>query len=90
MVLDGGDAKFKKSIDALKTELEEKNREIKSLNQAIEDSNRRVLSLESSIKKLESKLVDKHAKPPQAMREESLTLGGLDQVQLLKDEIFHM
>lgn len=49
-----------------------------------------MLSLESSIKKLESKLVDKHAKPPQAMREESLTLGGLDQVQLLKDEIFHM
>ena len=47
MVPDGNDARYKKSIDALKTELEEKNREIKSLNQAIEDSNRRVLSLES-------------------------------------------
>ena len=47
MVPDANDARYKKSIDALKTELEEKNREIKSLNQAIEDSNRRVLSLES-------------------------------------------
>lgn len=90
IVQEAADPKLKKSIDALKTELEEKNREIKSLNQAIEDSNKRVLSLENQIKKLESKLVDKHAKPPQAMREESLTQGGLDQVQQLRDEIFHM
>lgn len=56
----------------------------------IDDSNRRVLALENDKRKLEAKLVDKHAKPPQAMHQESLTQGGLDTVQQLKDEIYHM
>lgn len=48
------------------------------------------MALENKIMKLEAKLVDKHAKPPQAMHHESLTQGGLDTIQQLKDEIYHM
>ena len=82
--------KFKKSIEALKTELEEKNREIKSLNQAVQDSNRRALQLENKIKDLENKLVDKYAKPPQAMKAESLTQGKLDKIEELNERIHHL
>lgn len=74
----------------MKLEIEEKNREIKSLNQAIADSSKRVLSLENEIKKLENRLVDKHAKPPHEMQKESITQGALDQIQKLKDEIHHV
>lgn len=72
--------KFKKSIEALKLELEEKNKEIKSLNLQIGNSTKERIKLENELKLMSAKLVSKYDKPPQAMREESLTMGGLDEI----------
>lgn len=74
----------------MKVELEDKNREIKSLNMQIADGNGRVRKLENQLKVAENKLCMVHTKTPQAMREESLTIGRVDEIQALKDEIYHV
>ena len=56
--------KYKKNLEALKSEIEEKNRDISSLEKEIKDCNDRYNRLEHEKKALEARLVDKHSKPP--------------------------
>ena len=49
----------------------------------------RVLRLEAEKIELENKLIDKNAKPPREMRNDSDHFGNINEIQKLKDEIFH-
>ena len=59
--------KYKKNLEALKTEIEERNNEILLAKKEVQNVNARVLRLESDKEKLENKLIDKNAKPPREM-----------------------
>ena len=54
-------------MEALKTEIEERNNEILLAKKEVQNVNARVLRLESDKEKLENKLIDKNAKPPREM-----------------------
>lgn len=56
--------KYKKNLDALKQEIEEKNREIEGLRKEVKDCHDREKRLDTEKKSLEGRLVDKHSKPP--------------------------
>ena len=81
--------KYKKNLEALKMEIEEKNNEISIAKKEVEDVNKRVVKLETEKRNLETRLVDRNAKPPREMAQESTNQGQEDEIQRLKDEIFH-
>ena len=49
-----------------------------------------MLRLEKEKEELENKLIDKNAKPPRQMQADSEHFGNIDEIQKLKDEIFHL
>ena len=59
--------KYKKNLEALKQEIEERNNEILIANKKVQDMNNRVVKLEAEKMNLETRLVDKNAKPPREM-----------------------
>lgn len=81
--------KYKKNLEALKQEIEERNNEIMIAKKEVKDVNNRVVKLEAEKKNLETRLVDRNAKPPREMHQESQSQGQSDEIQRLKDEIFH-
>ena len=48
------------------------------------------MRLEQEKQDLENKLIEKNAKPPRQMQADSEHFGNLDEIQKLKDEIFHL
>lgn len=82
--------KYKRNLEALKTEIEERNREILLAQKEVHNVNQRVLRLEGDKQELENKLVNKHSKPPREMQADSEHFGNMDEIQKLKDEIFHL
>jgi predicted nucleic acid-binding Zn-ribbon protein len=56
--------KYKKNLDALKQEIEERNREIQMARKEVKDSNERAHKIENEKRLLEARLVDKSSKPP--------------------------
>ncbi len=82
--------KYKKNLEALKLEIEDRNREIQIARKEVKDSNERVQKIEAEYRKLEGRLVDKNAKPPRQVNQESEYQNSLDEIQKLKDEIYHM
>lgn len=72
--------KYKKNLEALKKEIEEKNKEIKLFKNEVTDCNSRAQKLENEKKHLESRLVEKNAKPPSEVARESINMGALDQI----------
>lgn len=58
------DKKYKKNLDALKQEIEERNREIQMARKEVKDSNERAQKIENEKRLLEARLVDKSSKPP--------------------------
>ena len=81
--------KYKKNLEALKQEIEERNNEILIARKEVQDVNNRVVKLEAEKRNLETRLVDRHAKPPREMHNESENQGQVDEIQRLKDEIYH-
>jgi hypothetical protein len=77
-------------LEALKTEIEERNNEILMSKKEVANVNSRVLRLEQEKQDLENKLIEKNAKPPRQMQADSEHFGNLDEIQKLKDEIFHL
>lgn len=56
----------------------------------VQNVNSRVIRLEEEKNLLENKLIDKNAKPPREMQSDSQYMGNIDEIQKLKDEIFHL
>lgn len=56
----------------------------------VQNVNSRVIRLEEEKSLLENKLIDKNAKPPREMQSDSQHMGNIDEIQKLKDEIFHL
>ena len=81
--------KYKKNLEALKQEIEEKNREIQGLRKDIKDSNDRQSRLEDDKRKLETRLVDKHSKPPKETHHEFLAFSQAQELMQLKDQLFY-
>ena len=81
--------KYKKNIAALTQEIEERNQEIKNVRDAVQNEKVKVSRLEEDKRKLETRLVDRNAKPPAEMQKESQNQGKVDEIQRLKEEIFH-
>ena len=52
--------KYKKNLEALKQEIEDRNREIQIARKEAKDSNERVQKIEAEYRKLEGRLVDKN------------------------------
>lgn len=82
--------KYKRNLEALKHEIEERNNEILLAKKETQNVNARVLRLEAEKQELENKLIDKNAKPPRQMQADSEHFGNIDEIQKLKDEIFHL
>ena len=82
--------KYKRNLEALKHEIEERNNEILLAKKEVANVNSRVLRLEDEKSMLENKLIEKNAKPPNQMKADSNQLGDIDEIQKLKDEIFHL
>jgi len=81
--------KYKKNLEALKTEIEEKNREIEGLRKEVKDCHDRYNRLDHEKKNLEARLVDKHSKPPRETQNESLAYGQAQEVMSLKEQLCH-
>ena len=59
--------KYKRNLEALKHEIEERNNELLLSKKEVANINARVLRLEEDKQKLENRLIDKNAKPPREM-----------------------
>jgi len=70
--------KYKRILDALKHEIEERNNEILLAKKETQNVNARVLRLEGEKQELENKLIDKNAKPPGQMQSESEHYDNID------------
>jgi len=67
-------------LEALKTEIEERNKEILLAKKEVTTVNSRVLRLEEDKQALEVRLINKNAKPPRQMQSESEQFGGMDEI----------
>lgn len=65
--------KYKKNLEALKQEIEDKNREIDGLRKEKDLGHDSYKRLDAEKKRLEARLVDKHSKPPRETQNESIT-----------------
>ena len=82
--------KYKRNLEALKHEIEERNNEILLAKKEVTNVNSRVLRLEAEKLDLENRLIEKNAKPPRQMQADAEHIGNIDEIQKLKDEIFHL
>lgn len=82
--------KYKRNLEALKTEIEERNKEIQIARNKCENAEKRVRRLQAEKDKLEEDFVNTRAKTAKEMRSESMTMGELNQQQQLKEEIFFL
>jgi len=75
--------KYKKNLEALKSEIEERNREIDGLKKEIKDGHDRFHRMEGEKKHLETRLVDAHSKPPRETRNEANAHSQAHELALL-------
>jgi chromosome segregation ATPase len=80
--------KYKKNLEALKQEIEDKNREIDGLRREVQDCQDRYNRLDAEKKGLEARLVDKHSKPPRETKKESTAHDQVQQLAQLKEQLF--
>lgn len=59
--------KYKRTLDALKNEIEERNNEILLARKEVANVNARVVKLQDDKLELENRLIEKNAKPPREM-----------------------
>jgi len=79
--------KYKKNLEALKNEIEEKNREAQGLRTEVKICHDRYNRLDQERKNLEAKLVDKHTKPPRETSNEALAFGQAQELKQLKEQL---
>ena len=79
--------KYKKNLEALKNEIEERNREIQGLKGDLKDSHDRYNRLENDRKNLETRLVQKSSKPPRETQNEALAFSQGQEIKQLKDQL---
>ena len=60
------------------------------MRKEVKDCNERAQRTEGEKRDLEKRLVERHDKPPRQMQIESTNQGALDDIQQLKDEVFHI
>jgi len=72
--------KYKKNLEALKYEIEDKNREIDGLRKEKDLSHDSYKRLDAEKKSLEVRLVDKHSKPPRETQNESIAHSQAQQL----------
>jgi septal ring factor EnvC (AmiA/AmiB activator) len=77
--------KYKKNLEALKQEIEEKNREVDGLGAQIQDCHDRYNKLDREKKDLEARLVDKNSKPPRETANQSLAFSQAQELMQLRD-----
>ena len=82
--------KYKKNLEALKNEIEEKNREANGLRTEVKICHDRYNRLDHERKNLEAKLVDKHTKPPKETSNEALALSQAQELRQLKDQLNYL
>ena len=71
-------------------EIQEKSNEIKIAQNEVQEYNARINKLEKEKRSLEIRIIDKKAKPPIDMNDESKAHGQLDEIMRLKDENYHL
>jgi len=72
--------KYKKNLEALKYEIEDKNREIDGLRKEKDLGHDSYKRLDAEKKSLEVRLVDKHSKPPRETQNESIAHSQAQQL----------
>lgn len=77
--------KYKKNLDALKVELQEKIREIEGLKKEVKDLHDKQGRLDGERKKLETALINKNQKPPKETNNESLAFSQAQELMQIKD-----
>lgn len=82
--------KYKRNLEALKTEIEERNKEIQIARNKCDDAEKRVRRLQLEKDKLEEQFVNTRAKTAKEMKKDSIDLGELNAQQQLKEEIFFL
>lgn len=80
--------KYKKNLEALKTEIEDKSREILGLRKEVKDCHDRYNRLDADKKNLEARLVDKHSKPPRETANEAQAHSQAQQLAQLREQLF--
>lgn len=81
--------KYKKNLEALKHEIEEKNREIEAFQKEVADCRRALSKLDQEKKQLEATLINKQQKPPKETSNESLAVSQAQELMQVKDQLFY-
>ena len=81
--------KYKKNLDLLRTEIEEKIREIDAKDKEIRDAKTKISNQEREMKKLETQLMNKDQKPPKETRDESKVFDQAQELMQVKDQLFY-
>lgn len=79
------ESKYKKNLDLLRTEIEEKNREIDAKDKEIRECKTKISYQEREKKKLETQLMNKDQKPPKETRDESKAFDQAQELIQVKD-----
>lgn len=79
--------KYKKNLEALKSEIEERNKEIEGLKKEVKDGHDRFHHLDSERKRLEDKLVAIPSKPPRETRREAKAYGEAQDLAQVQKEL---
>lgn len=82
--------KFARTIEALKQEIEDKNKTIKTQADGIKEANARLQRKESENNDLQAKLINRNDKPPQQIKDKSEQEFSVEENMKLKDQIFHL
>jgi len=77
--------KYKKNLEALKSEIEEKNREMIGLRKEVKDCHDRYNRLDQDKKNLEGRLVDVYAKPPKQTAADANAHSQAQQLSQVRD-----
>ena len=77
--------KYAKNLDLLRTEIEEKNREIDAKDKEIRECKTKISFQDKEKKKLETQLMNKDMKPPKETNDESNAYNAAQELMQAKD-----
>lgn len=83
------ESKYKKNLDLLRTEIEEKNREIDAKDKEIRECKTKISFQDREKKKLETQLMNKDQKPPKETRDESKVFDQAQELIQVKDQLYY-
>lgn len=80
--------KFKRNLEVLKSEIEDKNREIDGLKAEVKDALDRSRRLERDKESLQTRLVDGQSKPPKETQVEAMNFSQAQELAKVKDQLW--